>query len=109
MQWILPFLATSAMAADSWIEVTHRDGCTYYVGEKNDSALVPVRASCDWPLSATKLQHLLSQFDNHHLYFELLELSNVLSTDGDGSLVYQLHRLMGMPDREVVVRMWAAA
>ena len=78
MQSILTFLATSAMAAGSWNEVAQRDGCTFYVGEKNDSALVPVRASCDWPLSATKLQHLLSQFDKHHLYFELLELSNGL-------------------------------
>ena len=107
MLWLVPLWMSGVAMAEPWKQVDARDGCEFFVGETDATGVTPIRATCDWPYPATKLQHLLSQFDQHYRYFDMLEYSNLVSKDGEAVLIYQLHRLAGMPDREVVLRMWS--
>jgi hypothetical protein len=65
--------------------------------------IVPVIATCDWPIDADRIDALLTQWDRQEEYFGNLAESRVLSRSGNHLEVLQVHTARGMADREVVV------
>lgn len=62
-----------------------------------------VRATCEWPVPASRVQSLLNQWGRHHRYFSSLADSEIVDNQGGVVTVRQVHRARGMSDREVVV------
>lgn len=100
-----------AVAYAGWTLTDEGNGCRFFKGSAESTPageVVPLRAECDWPISARTLQDLLAQSGDHDDYFSAVVESTVVGTDPDGGdLVYQVHRAAGISDREVELRMWS--
>ncbi len=105
---MLVVLLLQLARADGWSPSISGADCQIFLGDASTDPVPPVRAECDWPVPPERLQHLLAQFDQHHRYFSNLEVSNRVDVAPEGGeLIYQIHRLAGVPDRDVVLRFWA--
>lgn len=102
---MLLLLVTSALAG--WTKNAEENGCTFYIGELRGK-YAPVRAECEWPIPAEKLQQLVAKNGDHDLYFSSVAESTVVGpAPGGGDLVYQRHQASGISDREIMVVMKA--
>jgi hypothetical protein len=99
---MLVLVATSALAA--WTETARANDCIFYKGAA-EGEVTPVKAECDWPIAAEKLQAILAKVGDHDLYFSAVEESTVLGPTTSGDLVYQSHKASGISDREIVLVM----
>lgn len=98
MLLVIPF----ALAA--WTANGSENGCTFYLGSV-ESGVQPVRAECDWPIPAAKLQAAVAMNSKHADYFATVAESTVLGPGPGGSeLVRQVHVATGMSDRECIVQ-----
>lgn len=100
---MLLLISSIALASD-WTRSAEENGCVFFVGARQ-GAYAPVRAECEWPIPADKLQALLADNDAHADYFTSVAQSRVLGPTTGGELVYQVHEASGISDREIVLLM----
>lgn len=76
-------------------------GCTFYKGPAGANGYSPIRAECTWPdVDPTKMDQLLSVFEDHDLYFSSVAKATVTGQADGGTLVHQTHVASGISDRE---------
>jgi hypothetical protein len=68
-----------------------------------EGRIVPVIVTCDWPVPATNIHKLISDFGSHEAYFSNLSESSVITYEDGVARVRHVHHAIGMTDREVVV------
>jgi hypothetical protein len=100
-------LLLTQLALAGWTETARENGCVFFLGDRVGS-FAPVRAECDWPIPAEKLQKLLAYNPGHADYFSSVATAKVLGpAPGGGELVLQTHTASGISDREAVLLMKA--
>ncbi|MDP2313113.1 MAG: hypothetical protein Q8P41_09435 [Pseudomonadota bacterium] len=97
-------LLLSSVALAGWTRTAEENGCVYFVGDRQGT-YAPVRAECEWPIAAGKLQGILAANGAHADYFTSVSASRVLGPTAGGELVYQVHEASGISDREIVLVM----
>lgn len=95
-----------ALAAPEGYKKTKEDnGCSLFLGPKQDDGVVPMRAECYWPEAS--LPTFNAQLDNcqdHDDIWSTVSQSDLLRTEADGSTVCkQTHSASGISDRELIV------
>lgn len=97
-------LLLSSIALAGWTRTADENGCVFFTGDRQ-GAYAPVRAECEWPIAADKLQRILAVNNSHADYFASVSQSRVLGPTAGGELVYQVHEASGISDREIVLVM----
>ncbi len=97
-------LLLSSLASAGWTKNSDENDCVFYIGDRA-GAYAPVRAECNWPIPAAKLQKLVAKSGDHDDYFSAVAESTVLAPTTGGNLVYQRHQASGISDREIVLVM----
>lgn len=96
-------LLLSSLAFAGWNETARENGCVFFLGDR-EGTVQPVRAECDWPIAADKLQALVGKSADHDLYFSAVEEAELLGPGPNGTeLYYQRHVAGGISDRDVVL------
>jgi len=101
----LVFLLAASLSSADWTSAGMKHGCEIFTGDAVGT-IAPVRAVCDWPISADSVIQTLDRTDNLEAVFSTVEQSAVLGSDSDGGdLVYQSYRMTPFFKREVVLAM----
>lgn len=96
-------LALSSLALAAWTPNGTENGCTFFLGTP-ENGVQPVRAECDWPISADRLHRAVAATAEHDRYFATVAECDVLGpAPGGGELVRQVHEATGMSDREATL------
>jgi hypothetical protein len=100
MTLLLPLVS---VALAGWTPNGTENGCTFFLGSQ-ENGMQPVRAECDWPIAASRLQRAVAATADHDKYFDTVEECDVLgAAPGGGELVRQVHVATGMSDREATL------
>lgn len=95
-------LVLAHVAYAGWTANGSDNGCTFLLGTV-EGTIQPVRAECDWPIPADKLQKIVAATADHDVYFSAVEGCDVLSSSGGKVVAVQVHAASGISDREVVL------
>lgn len=104
---IVATLLTHALAAPpaGFTELKRDNDCVVYRGTVDGGGIAPVYADCHWPdVAPEKLHALLADWEGHANVHATVVSSKIEKTEGEKSLVYQVHQLSGISNREV--RIW---
>jgi hypothetical protein len=96
------FLALFTLAHAGWSANGSENGCNFFLGSV-EGTVQPVRAECDWPIPAEKLQQIVAVTADHDRYFSAVEVCDVVGKQGAQEVVVQVHVASGISDREVVL------
>jgi hypothetical protein len=104
---MLHLFLTTVFAAPpaGYEELKQGNDCTVYRGAQDAAGIAPVYAECVWPeIPPDKLHKVLIDWEGHADTHVTVATSKIEKTEGERSLVYQVHQLSGISDREV--RIW---
>jgi hypothetical protein len=98
-----------AVASDDGFEpLREAAGCVYTSRPKDHPDGSAMRAVCTWDdVSADQLRQKLGDFDAYEQTIWVVDESEVRKTVSDRQLVYQLQKLWGLNDREVLLWAWS--
>jgi hypothetical protein len=105
-------LAAATLAAPPGYRVTEADvdGCELSLGPADGAGNVPMHASCWWPdVTVDKFKSKLQNWELHDDIWTAVASSDVVRTEGEKSLVHQVHQNKGIANREVLLWMWHEA
>jgi hypothetical protein len=97
---MLALYASTALAG--WTANGSENGCNFFLGSV-EGTVQPVRAECDWPIAADKLQRIVAATADHDKYFSAVEVCDVVGSSGGKEVAVQVHVASGISDREVVL------
>ncbi len=99
--------SASANEGDGFEPLREAGDCVYTSRPKDHAKGSAMKAVCTWPdVSADVLRDKLSDFDAYEETIWVVDESEVRRSEGDRALVYQLQKLWGLNDREVLL--WAS-
>ena len=100
-------IAVAPIASANWTSIGAKNGCEFYKGAAV-GALAPMRAVCDWPISADKVIRALDRTGDLELVFSTIDQSSIVGPDPTGGeLVYQSYRKTIFFRREVVLAIFS--
>ena len=97
---------TAALAAPDGYRSTKEgvSGCNLFLGPANEAGILPMRAECHWPdVTVAKFDSFFANWGDHDLYFQSIDKSDVLSTQGAVTTTAQTHVTKGISNRFVVL------
>jgi len=101
---------TALAAPPGYTEAKRDNDCIIYKGPAESDGVIPIYTDCHWPeVSPEKLQQVQYDWAGHAKVFTTVRTSVVKKTEGEKSLVHQVHALSGVSDREVEIWMWRQA
>ncbi|MEZ4319246.1 MAG: SRPBCC family protein [Myxococcota bacterium] len=106
---ITTLLLSSALAGvpAGFTEVKRDNDCVVYKGPAEADGVIPIFAACDWAdVQPAKLNALQYDWEGHAKVFSTVKSSKITKTEGEKSLVHQVHAISGVSDREVSIWMW---
>jgi hypothetical protein len=106
---LVSLVLSTALAAPPGYKVTKtadNDACELSLGPAGNDGVVPMHAECYWAdVSIDKFNTKMAKYSDHDDYFQSVVTSDVRSTSGDRTLVWQQHHSSGISDREVLLWM----
>lgn len=103
------FSLSVALAAPPGYKVTKNadnNQCELSLGPAEADGIVPMHAECWWPdVTLDTFNTKMAKYGDHDDYFQTVVTSDVRSTSGDKTLVWQQHHSSGISDREVLLWM----
>ena len=104
---LLSILARAESTDDGFVFVRESSGCSIAMRPEEHPRGAAMRADCRWPdVDPRRLVGVIGEYDRYDEFVSPVSLARIERREGNRALVYQLQRMTGIADREVLLWMW---